>query len=250
MRIAIVGGAGTLGREITAELSRRGDEVRVLSRRSPDFPVDLTSGAGLAAALDGCAAVVDASNASSPRRAAQVLVAGSGRLLAAEQEAGVGHHVGISIVGCQLLPVGYYRLKVAQEHVITHGPVPYSIVAATQFHELAALVLAAASRYRVLPVPRMRVQTVAASEVARAVADVAEGPPLGRAIQVAGPVISTAGELARTWLSVTGHAAVRLPLPLPGRLGRALREGALTTDRADVLGTITFADWLARAYPN
>ena len=44
--------------------------------------------AGLAAALDGCAVVVDASNASAPRRAAQVLVEGSRRLLAAEQRPG------------------------------------------------------------------------------------------------------------------------------------------------------------------
>lgn len=79
MSIAIVGGGGTLGRHITAELAGRGHDVRVLSRRSQDYPVDLITGQGLTAALDGCDAVVDASNASSPKRAAQVLVQGSGR---------------------------------------------------------------------------------------------------------------------------------------------------------------------------
>ena len=74
MRIAIVGGAGTLGRHVTAELAARGHDVRVLSRRSERYPIDLVTGQGLAAALDGCSAVVDASNASAPRRAAQVLV--------------------------------------------------------------------------------------------------------------------------------------------------------------------------------
>jgi uncharacterized protein YbjT (DUF2867 family) len=250
MRIAVVGGSGTLGRRITGELSQGGHEVRVLSRSSRDFPVDLTSGAGLVAALAGCAAVIDASNASSGRRARQVLVEGSRKLLAAEQAAGVGHHVGISIVGCDLMPVGYYRVKVEQEQVIMTGPVPYTIVRATQFHELAATVLRAASKYRLLPVPRMRVQTVAAGEVACAVAEVAERPPGGRCIEVAGPEISTARDLARAWQSVTGRAALLLPLPpLPGKTGRALRDGALTTGRPGVRGTITFADWL-RSQPD
>jgi uncharacterized protein YbjT (DUF2867 family) len=245
MRIAIVGGAGTLGRHVSAELAGSGHDIRVLSRRSADYPVDLITGQGLAAALDGCAAVVDASNASSPRRAAQVLVQGSGRLLAAEQQAGVGHHVCISIVGCERVPMGYYRVKVEQEHVIEQGPVPWSIVRATQFHELAAAALGAAGRWHVLPVPHMQLQTVAAAQVAQVVADVAQGEPGRRRIQVAGPKVTTAAALARTWTRTTGRRAVLVPVPVPGKLGRALRTGRLTAEHADVLGTLTFADWLA-----
>lgn len=244
MRIAIVGGTGTLGRHVVTNLAQRGHEVRVLSRSSPDFPVDLVSGNGLDTALDGCAAVVDASNAASPKRAAQVLVSGTRRLLTAGQRAGVSHHVCISIIGCEQVPIGYYRVKTEQEQAVERGPVPFSIVRATQFHELASAALAAAGRYRVLPVPRMRLQTVAAAEVASVVADVAEGEPRGR-VGVAGPEVETARDLARTWLTVTGHTALMLPLPLPGKIGRALGAGALTTDHADVLGTITFADWLS-----
>ena len=107
-------------------------------------PVDLTTGEGLGKALDDCAAVVDASNTSSAKRAAQVLVEGSRRLLAAEQEANVGHHVCVSIVGCDRVPMGYYKVKIDQEQVVQHGPVPWSIVQATQFHELVAAALAAA----------------------------------------------------------------------------------------------------------
>lgn len=128
---------------------------------------------------------------------------------------------------------------------------PFSIVRATQFHELASATLAAAGKYRVLPVPRMRLQTVAAAEVASAVADVTEGEPRGR-IQVAGPDVATARDLAGTWEAVTGRTALMLPLPLPGKIGRALRSGALTAGDADVTGTITFADWLTaqQAHPN
>ncbi|HUB38071.1 MAG TPA: NAD(P)H-binding protein [Streptosporangiaceae bacterium] len=244
MRIAIVGGTGTLGRHIVTNLSQRGHEVRVLSRSSQDFPVDLVSGSGLDTALEGCIAVVDASNASSAKRATQVLVSGTGRLLTAEQRAGVGHHVCISIVGCEKVPIGYYRVKTEQEQAVADGPVPFSIVRATQFHELAAAALAAAGRYRVLPVPRIRLQTVAAAEVAGVVADVTESETHGR-VEVAGPEVATARDLARTWQTVTGRTALLLPLPLPGKTGRALRDGALTADHADVLGTITFADWLA-----
>jgi uncharacterized protein YbjT (DUF2867 family) len=242
MRIAIAGGAGTLGRHVTAELRRRGHEVRVLSRSSREFPVDLSTGAGLDSALAGCAAVVDASN--SQRRARQVLVEGAGRLLAAEQGAGVSHHVCISIVGCDRLPIGYYRVKTEQEQVVARGPVPWTIVRATQFHELAAGMFAAAARYRVLPAARLPMQPVAAAEVAAALADAVEREPAGCRIEVAGPQISSVTDLARSWRSATGRAAALLPVPLPGRLGRELRAGALTAPAADVTGTVTFADWL------
>jgi uncharacterized protein YbjT (DUF2867 family) len=245
MRIAIAGGTGTLGSHITAELSTRGHDVRVLSRRSRQYPVDLTSGQGLAAALDGCDAVIDASNASAPRRARQVLVDGSRRLLAAEQECGVAHHVAISIVGCERVPMGYYRVKAEQEQVVSAGPVPWTLVRATQFHELVDMALTAAVRWRFVPIPAGRLQTVASAEVARVVADVAEQEPRRGRVEVAGPQVMTFAELARTWLSATGQRAARIPVPVPGKLGRALRAGALTNSDADVLGTQTFAGWLA-----
>jgi uncharacterized protein YbjT (DUF2867 family) len=247
MRIAIAGGSGTLGSHVTSELGDRGHEVRVLSRRSREFPVDLVSGDGLARALVGCSVVVDASNATSSRRAAQVLVDGSRRLLQAEHAAGIGHHVCVSIVGCERFSLGYYRVKTEQEHVVETGSVPWTIVKATQFHELAGAALAAAGRWRVLPVPQMRLQTVAAAEVARAVADVAEGQPLRSRFLVAGPELTSAWELARTWMSVTGRAAVMVPVPVPGKLGRELRAGGLTTDHPDVRGTQAFAGWLANS---
>jgi uncharacterized protein YbjT (DUF2867 family) len=245
MRVAIIGGTGTLGRHVTSELAGRGHEVRVLSRSSHDFPVDLTSGEGLAPALAGCAVVVDASNAASPKRAGQVLVEGSRRLLAAERAAGVGHQVCVSIVGCERFSMGYYRVKTEQEHIVERGPVPWTIVKATQFHELAAAALAAAGRWRVLPIPRMRLQTVAAADVALALADVAEGQPRRTRLLVAGPELTSARDLARSWKSGTGRVALMVPVPVPGKLGRELRAGGLTADHPDVRGTQNFADWLA-----
>jgi uncharacterized protein YbjT (DUF2867 family) len=232
MRIAIAGGTGTLGSLVAAELGRRGNDVRVLSRNSPEYRVDLTTGDGLEDALQGCDVVVDASNNSS-RRAAEILVGGSRRLLAAERAAGVGHHVCVSIVGCEQVPMGYFQAKAEQEQVIEQGPVPWSLVRSTQFHEYVLAMLTAGARWGVLPVPGARLQTVACAEVTPVVADVAEGAPRKDRVAVAGPEVAGARDLARTWRSATGRRVVLAPVAVPGKLGRALRAGALTTGRPD-----------------
>jgi len=247
VRIAVTGGSGTLGAPVVAELRSRGHEVRSLSRRSAGFPVDLTTGAGLAEALEGCEVLIDASNNSSPRGAKPTLVGGTQRLLEAGSAADLKHFVSISIVGCERAPMSYYRVKTEQERLVAAGALPWSIVRATQFHELVAWALGAAARFRVLPLPRARLQTVAAAEAAQAVADVAQRAALGRRFEVAGPEVVELRELARTWRAGTGHRALLVPVAIPGRLGRALRDGALTNERPDVRGTVTFGAWLASA---
>ena len=242
MRIAIVGGTGTLGRPVAAELSERGHEVRVLSRHAPEYQVDLTTGAGLAAALDGCQVVVDASS-SPPRTAAAVLVAGNRRLLDAGREAGVEHHVCVSIVGCDRLPIGYYGVKTKQEGVVVRGPLAWTIVRATQFHELLAGFFGAAARFGVVPAVRGVLQPIAAADAAHAVADVAVGEPRRGRIEVAGPEVVSIGDLAATWRRAAGRRALLVPLPVPGRIGRGLRDGWLTAAQPDVRGTVTFAAW-------
>jgi uncharacterized protein YbjT (DUF2867 family) len=160
-----------------------------LSRRAQEFRVDLTTGEGLRRALSGCDTIIDASNNSS-KSAAATLVDGSKRLLATAQEAGVNHHVCVSIVGCDLVPVHYFRVKCEQERTVEQGSVPWSIVRATQFHELVATRLNSLGSWGVLPLPRAKLQPVASVEAARAVAEVAEAAPLRRRINVAGPEVS------------------------------------------------------------
>ncbi|WP_329208891.1 NAD(P)H-binding protein [Streptomyces sp. NBC_00683] len=244
LTIAVAGGTGTLGRGVAGTLRSRGHQVRVLSRRSREYRVDLTTGEGLDRALAGCDVVVDASNSTSPKGAARTLVDGSRRLLAAEEAAGVRHHVCVSIVGCERVPFGYYRAKAAQERVVEAGPVDWTLVRATQFHELVAGLFTSMARFGVLVLPRMPLRTVASAEVALAVADAAGGPALRGRIEVAGPETADVRDLARQWRSVTGSRARMVPLALPGAVGRAVRSGALTTDRPDVTGTTTFVEWL------
>ena len=129
MRIAIAGGTGTVGAEAARELEQRGHAVRILSRDAPEYAVDLRDGSGLAAALDGVDVVVNASNGDRG-----VLVDGTARLLRAAEEAGVRHHVGISIIGVDRVGIRYYKAKLAQEDLIRRSSVPWTIVRATQFH--------------------------------------------------------------------------------------------------------------------
>ncbi|HET9102267.1 MAG TPA: NAD(P)H-binding protein [Solirubrobacteraceae bacterium] len=248
--IAVLGGTGTLGRLVSAELARRGADVRVLSRTPAAVPggathlrVDLSTGEGLTAALAGVGAVVDAANAS--RRAERVLVDGTRRLLAAEAEAGVGHHVLISIVGCDRVPVSYYKTKVAQEELVCGGPVPWTVLRATQFPQLLDGWFAAAARWRVRPTGAARFQPVDPALVAARLAELALGAPAGRVDDVGGPEVATLSELSAQWARVRGRRGMALRLPSLGRAGRALADGALCTPAGALPGP-TFTEWLSR----
>lgn len=246
MRIAVAGGTGTVGRRLVTVLARDGHDVRAFSRHAPGFPVDLTTGAGLDAALADREIVIDASNGPpTPKKARAVLVDGSRRLLAAEQRAGVAHHVCVSIVGIDEVPMAYYRVKVEQERIVEQGDVPWTIVRSTQFHELVGGLLAAAGRVRVLPAARALIQPIDVRDVAEALAPVATGPPRRGRLTMAGPAVHDLRALGRQWQQASGRRMLEVPVPLPGRLGRALREGGLTCAEPDVRGTRTFAAWLA-----
>lgn len=254
MNIAVTGGTGTLGARVVTELVRRGHDVGALSRTAPaalpagahHHAVDLVTGAGLDDALRGVEVVVDASNGP-PNGADDVLVGGTRRLLSAERAAGVRHHVGVSIVGIEDVPMGYYRTKVAQEEEIVRGGVPWTILRATQFHDLVAMLFGATSRYRVLPGFRALLQPVAVDEVALAVADLAEGAPRLAREEIVGPEVVELRDLARAWRAQTGRRAMVVPGRLPGGLGRALRRGGLIDPDAPVRGRTTFAAWLEHA---
>jgi uncharacterized protein YbjT (DUF2867 family) len=254
MRVAVIGGTGELGALVVAELAARGDEVRAVSRSAPaagTLPAgvaharaDLASGDGLHAALDGVEVVLDASN--DRRRARQVLVDGTRRLTAAGADAGVRHHVAISIVGCDRVPHPYYEAKVAQEQALAQAPLPWSLLRATQFHALIAGMLAASARMRVLPKVRIPLQPIDTAVVARRLAELSRAEPAARVPDVAGPQVERLDELALRWRA---HARRRLlPLRVPPRaLGRGAREMAagLLTEPAAAVDGPTFAQWLA-----
>jgi uncharacterized protein YbjT (DUF2867 family) len=232
-------------------LAARGDEVLALSRKPPTkLPagashrrVDLTSGEGLAEALAGIEVVVDASN-SSPRNAGPVLVDGTKRLLRAGAQAGVRHHIGVSIVGCDRVPLAYYKVKVAQEQAIAAGEVPWSLLRATQFHALIAWAFGLAARFGIVPSGSARLQPIDPVVVVERVADMAQADPAGRVGDLAGPEVMTLTELARAWRTATGRRALPLRIPMVGAVGRPVREGALC-DPGAAAGGPGFERWLA-----
>jgi uncharacterized protein YbjT (DUF2867 family) len=248
LKVAVVGGTGVLGSLVVAELVARGDEVRVLSRSPGALPggashrrVDLATGTGLAEGVDGVSVVVDASNAR--REAEAVLVEGTRRLLRAEAEAGVGHHVGISIVGCDRVPATYYGAKVAQEEAIGAGPAPWSLLRATQFHSLLDWAFGSAARFRILPTGSARLQPIDPVVVAQRLADATHADPSGRLPDVAGPEVLTLTELARIWRRAKGRRLLPLRIPMFGKVGRATRQGGLCNPDAAAGGRI-FERWL------
>ena len=234
MRIAIAGGTGTVGAEAARELEQRGHAVRILSRDAPEYAVDLRDGSGLAAALDGVDVVVNASNGDRG-----VLVDGTARLLRAAEEAGVRHHVGISIIGVDRVGIRYYKAKLAQEDLIRRSSVPWTIVRATQFHPYLARTFARSAKFGIVPCLMFPVQPVDPREVGRVLAETAEAEPSLAITQFAGPEVLSGCELAQSWRRRTGSRALLVRLPVT----RALRSGALTNPDAK-RGSVTFDQWL------
>ncbi|WP_172416811.1 SDR family oxidoreductase [Nocardia seriolae] len=253
--MAVVGGTGTLGGHVVRELVARGHTVRVLSRSAPAEPiagtehhaVDLASGAGLDAALEGMYAVVDAVSHRG-LRSAPVMVEGVRTLLAAETRAKVGHHVEISIVGCEKVPFSYYRTKVAQERVVTQGPVPWMLLRATQFHDLIDEILGVGAKLGLALHGGMRFQPVDTAAVAARLADAVDAGPSGRVRDIGGPVAQTLGELADIRRRALGRTLVPLPVPPLGRVVRRVRDGALCLDSAGETVSFDYAEWLRRRY--
>ncbi|MGY1751575.1 SDR family oxidoreductase [Blastococcus sp. SYSU D01042] len=243
MRIAVAGGTGTVGRHVVDVAGERGHEVLVLARSSG---VDLVEGAGLDAVLEGVDAVVDVSSVStqSKEESVRFFRAVSTHLLAAEARAGVGHHVALSIVGSDRTPLGYYAGKVVQEELVTTGPVPWTLLRTTQFHEFAGQLHAQLRFGPFHPVPVMRSQPVAAREVGERLVALVEAGPSGRVPDLVGPEVLRMTGMVRGYARASGRGGLVVPVRLPGAVGKAFRDGTLTAGPGADRGVQTFDRWL------
>jgi uncharacterized protein YbjT (DUF2867 family) len=249
MKVAVVGGTGVLGALLVTELAARGDEVLALSRK-PGKPlpagaahrrVDLSTGEGLAEALAGIEVVLDAANTAPTQ--GKALVAGTRRLLDAAATAGARHLLGISIVGCDRVPMPYYKAKVEQEEAIATGEVPWSLLRETQFHSLLDWAFQSAARWRLVPTGKALLQPVDPTVVAKRLAQAAHAEPAGRLPDIAGPEVHTLTELAQIWRDAKGRRQLPLRIPMVGKIGRPVREAALCNAGA-AAGGQTFEQWL------
>ncbi|MFF4899556.1 SDR family oxidoreductase [Streptomyces sp. NPDC001068] len=242
MKIAVIGGTGLIGSQVVRNLTAAGHEAVPHSKSTG---VDVLSGQGLDEALAGADVVVNLTNSPTFDEASPAFFQTSmDNLVAAADRAGVGHFVVLSIVGVDQVPeMDYYRAKTLQEHILATGPVPYSIVRATQFMEFVDGIMSWTSDADTVRLPATPIQPIAAADVASGVADVAVGAPINGILDIAGPDIFTLDELGRITLTHKGDHRTVVTDPTAGMF--ALVKGDALTDKDARLAPTRYTDWLA-----
>jgi uncharacterized protein YbjT (DUF2867 family) len=245
MKIAVAGATGRLGRHVAEVLTERGHQVVAISRATG---VDIITGSGLAAALDGTEVIVDAATSPSPdgQTATEFFVTAARNLQQAGVRAGVKRAVVVSIINIDKFTGGYGAAKIAHEDAWRSGPIPAQIIRAAQFHEFVAQLLEWGARGDVATVPEMRTQIVSARTVAEVIADAAKSPaePTG-IIEVAGPREENLVELARMLAARRGTPVTVQDVLDPADPDAELQAtGGLLPGPGALLAGPTFAEWL------
>jgi uncharacterized protein YbjT (DUF2867 family) len=247
--ILVTGGTGTLGRVVVQLLGDGGEQVRVLSRRSAPAPPgpaawykgDLRAGRGIEAAIAGAGVIVHCATGRGDVTAAR-------HLIDVARRAGRPHLVYISIVGVDRVPVGYYKSKLEVERQVEASGLPWTVLRATQFHQLILRGCELLAHLPALPVPAATsFQPIEAGEVAARLAGLATEPAAGRVPDMGGPEIRSAADLARGYLAARGRRRRVLPVRLPGAAFAGFRRGDhLAPDHA--VGRVTFTEFLSERF--
>jgi uncharacterized protein YbjT (DUF2867 family) len=243
MKIAVIGGTGLIGSQVVRDLNAAGHEA---VPHSQSTGVDIISGQGLDKAVAGADVVVNLTNSPTFDEASPAFFQTSmDNLLAAAHKGGAGHFVILSIVGTDQVPeLDYYRAKALQENILAAGPIPYSIVRATQFMDFMDAVLSWTADGDTVRLPATPIQPIASKDVAGAVAEVAVGAPLNGIRNIAGPEIFPLDELGRITLSRKGDSRTVVTDPTAGMF--AAVKGDVLTDKNAHLAPTRYTDWLSR----
>lgn len=247
MKIVVIGGSGLIGKKLVTILRERGHQA---APASPSSGVNALTGEGLPGALAGAEVVVDVSNSPSFADAAvlEFFETSTRNLLAVEKAAGVGHHVALSVVGADRLPdSGYMRAKTAQERLIEHGGVPYTIVRATQFFEFLGAIAGPGGEGDTVRLPTAPMRPLAADDVAAALADVTVGPPVNGIVELAGPEALPIAEFVGRFLTASGDTRQVIADPEARYFGAVLDERGLNPGDNPRVGPTRFEDWLSRS---
>ena len=246
MKIVVIGGTGLIGSRLVSKLREHGHQA---VPASPDTGVNTLTAEGLAEALEGASVVVDVSNSPSfEERAVMDFFRTSTRnLLDHAAAAGVKHYVALSVVGTERIPDSpYLRAKNAQETLIKAGPVPYSIVHATQFFEFVGRIADDATDGTTVRLPPALVQPMAADDVAKALGRIAVGTPVNGTVDIAGPQQFRFEELVRQSLRARNDPREIVVDPHARYFGAELGERSLIPAGDARLGETRFEDWLGQ----
>ncbi|HYF45107.1 MAG TPA: SDR family oxidoreductase [Acidimicrobiales bacterium] len=229
--VVVTGGTGGLGTRLVDRLLTQGHTVSITSRnpsaKAPEgvtvHGVDLTSGRGLAEAVDGADVIVHA--ATNLRGKKEVEVGGARRLLDAIGDARP-HLIYVSIVGVDRHHFAYYRTKYAAEQVVEAGPVPFTIQRATQFHSLL---------YQLFQLPISGLpygstfQPIDTSEVVDRFVELVDREPAGRVDDIGGPEVLDIDDLLGQYEEVLGKRPRCFTLPATGKAFRDFGNGVQTS---------------------
>jgi uncharacterized protein YbjT (DUF2867 family) len=247
MKIVVLGGTGLIGSKLVNVLRNHGHEA---VPASPDSGVNTLTGEGLAEALDGTDVVVDVTNSPSFEDEAvlKFFQTSTRNVLDAEESAGVGHHVALSVVGTErLAESGYFRAKIAQENLIKESSIPYSIVHATQFFEFIRSIADAATDGNTVRLAPVLTQPMAAEDVASAVGRISVGSPVNGTVEVAGPEQFPLHEIVRRGLGARHDPREVISDPSARYFGALLGEQTLLPDDDASIAETRFEDWLGQA---
>ena len=246
MKIVILGGTGLIGSKVVNLLRARSHEVVAAS---PSKGIDSITGKGLTEALTGAQVVVDVTNAPSweDKAVLEFFQTSTRNVLAAEEKKRVGHHIALSIVGCDRLPAsGYLRAKVAQEKLIKASPIPYTIVRATQFFEFVGRIADEATNGQTVRLPSGLFQPIFTDDLVANLAKIAVAEPLNGIIEIAGPDAIPFDEVVRQYLVAHHDPRVVVTDEQARYFGTTLEKRSLVPDENALLGSRHFADWLSR----
>lgn len=248
MKIVVLGGSGFVGSQVVARLVEGGHEAVAASPRSG---VNTLTGQGLQGVLEGADVVVDVTDSPSSGDAAALdfFRTSTGNVIAAEVEAGVGHHVALSIVGADRLPdSGYLRAKVAQEQLIKESSIPSSIVRATPFYEFLVRMADSFMVEGAAHAAGVAFRPVASRDVAATVAEVAVGTPVNGIVELAGPQELPMDEFIRKGLAVRGDKRIVVTDAQARYYGAIPLERSLVPGVDARIGPTTFMDWAQSAF--